>query len=364
MVPSDMTSRPSEAGSPNLDFLRAYAVLTVYFGHLLQTFHIEHIWGNLTIYDFAQTGVVIFFVHTSLVLMLSMERLHLSYGKMSIVFYIRRAFRIYPLSIVTVLLMLALRAPGFPTDHYFWQGSGVLFSNLALVQNITGSPSFPAVLWSLPYEVQMYLVLPVLFVLLRRFTSWWVPVCLWLFAVSAIIAMWKMRVRGDIPLLLEYTPCFLGGLIGYRLWRQPYFRFDFWAWPVAITLCVALRVFAGLVTVPRSTMLSAWIACLFLGLAIPQFVELRDGLARRLAGAIAKYSYGIYLSHSLVFWIAFILLRGSNSLLQSGICIALSIFLPVAMYRGIEKPMINLGVRLAGGSVRQEPKFASLEKVA
>ena len=89
----------AKTDSANLDFLRAYAVLTVYFGHALQVFHIEQIFGRVTIYDFAQTGVLIFFVHTSLVLMLSLERLRIAPSwRLFKAFYIRRAFRIYPLS--------------------------------------------------------------------------------------------------------------------------------------------------------------------------------------------------------------------------------------------------------------------------
>ncbi len=64
--------------SPNLDFVRAFAVMTVYFGHALQTFHIFQVFRRLTIFDFAQTGVLIFFVHTSLVLMLSLDRAKLT----------------------------------------------------------------------------------------------------------------------------------------------------------------------------------------------------------------------------------------------------------------------------------------------
>ena len=54
------------AHSPNLDLLRAYAVLTVYIGHLFLTFHVEYITSSFMVYDFAQTGVLFFFVHTSL----------------------------------------------------------------------------------------------------------------------------------------------------------------------------------------------------------------------------------------------------------------------------------------------------------
>src|SRR5437764_128419 len=146
--------------SANLDFLRAYAVLSVYAGHLLQTFHIDKVIGPVGIFDLAQTGVLIFFVHTSLVLMLSMERLRMESRRLFEVFYIRRAFRIYPLSIFVVAATVAAGVPAFPTVTYSRPDWLTFISNVALTQNLTRTTPLPAVLWSLPYEVQMYVVLP------------------------------------------------------------------------------------------------------------------------------------------------------------------------------------------------------------
>jgi peptidoglycan/LPS O-acetylase OafA/YrhL len=345
--------------SANLDFLRACAVLTVYFGHALQTFHIEKVIGRATIYDFAQTGVLIFFVHTSLVLMLSLKRLQIpSLRRLFTVFYVRRIFRIYPLSIATVLIMLAAHVPAFATRQYSWPGSFAVLSNLTLTQNLTRSRSYPDVLWSLPYEVQMYVVLPVLFVLLLRFSSWWVPIGLWALDVALIVLMWKLTptdanqwVKG-IPLLLQYSPCFLAGIVGYRLWFVARMELPFFGWPIVITSCVALRVLAEATSIPQATTLSKWFACLLLGLAVPQFRELGRGWIRTFAAIVAKYSYGIYLSHSVVFWIAFILLRDKPFWLQSGVCLALSVLFPLAMYHGVEKPMIGVGVSIASATAK------------
>jgi peptidoglycan/LPS O-acetylase OafA/YrhL len=340
-------------GSANLDFLRAFAVLSVYVGHLLQTFHIEKIVGRVTIFDVAQTGVLTFFVHTSLVLMLSLERHRETGGRLFTAFYIRRAFRIYPLSILIVVLMFSAHIPAFPIQQYSWPGWGALISNVALTQNLTGSISVPAVLWSLPFEVQMYAVLPVIFVLLRRFRSPWLPICLWVIDVAAISLMLKFKMRA-IPGLLAYTPCFLGGIIGYRLWRGSRMRLPFWGWPLAIISCVALRVFAEVSGLRGATMTSSWVACLLLGVAAPQFQELGSGCVRSLAEKIAKCSYGVYLSHCVVFWFAFVLLKNESFWLRSLLCAALSVILPLALYHVIEKPMIDAGVCVARITARQK----------
>ena len=359
----------AKTDSANLDFLRAYAVLTVYFGHALQVFHIEKIFGRVTIYDFAQTGVLIFFVHTSLVLMLSLERLCIAPSwRLFKVFYIRRAFRIYPLSIATVLVMLAAHVPAFPDIGFSRLGIVALLSNLTLTQNVTRSGSYPAVLWSLPYEVQMYIVLPFLFVIVRRFSSSWLPICLWAFDVALIVAMWIVTPANaqewlkGIPLVLQYTPCFLAGIIGYRLWSAMRRTLPFVGWPVVITSCIALRVLAGTTPIPHAATLSKWLACLILGLTVSRFREVGSGWVRSFAAIIAKYSYGIYLSHSTAFWVAFILLRNNPLWIQGGVCLALSILIPLAMYHGVEKPMITAGIRLAAAPAKSVAVSATLDR--
>jgi len=79
----------------NLDALRCTAVLLVLFAHLLMVLgHLDvPVSKNLGVRDLAQLGVLMFFIHTSLVLMMSLQRL--GPCKATARFYIRRAFRIY-----------------------------------------------------------------------------------------------------------------------------------------------------------------------------------------------------------------------------------------------------------------------------
>ena len=84
----------SKGASANLDFLRTVAVLLVLAQHLCTRLHVEHIgWAPTT--SLGPFGVLLFFVHTSLVLMSSMERSGLSGVLLLKDFYIRRIFRIY-----------------------------------------------------------------------------------------------------------------------------------------------------------------------------------------------------------------------------------------------------------------------------
>ena len=157
---SDMVSTRNptvEATSdlPNLDLLRTVAVLLVFVGHLMLTA------GVRGLGDVGRFGVLLFFVHTSLVLMLSMERLGLTGGKLYFAFLIRRFFRIYPLSVLAVLSALAFHFPSAPwVSGYIETGWKENLSNIFLIQNVTHSGSVLAVLWSLPFEIQMYAILP------------------------------------------------------------------------------------------------------------------------------------------------------------------------------------------------------------
>ena len=56
-------------------------------------------------------GVLLFFVHTALVLMSSIERQGTHRAGWVRAFYVRRALRIYPLAVVTILLVAACAVP-------------------------------------------------------------------------------------------------------------------------------------------------------------------------------------------------------------------------------------------------------------
>ena len=94
--------------SPNLDILRAIAVLTVVVDHLVPTlrFHgyeVPHLVQLLTLH-IGNAGVLAFFVHNSLVLMYSLERAGgAGRGAWFWRFYLRRGLRIYPLALKAAL---------------------------------------------------------------------------------------------------------------------------------------------------------------------------------------------------------------------------------------------------------------------
>ena len=73
-------------------------MLMVLFDHLCRHYHLDRL-GGIVVADVGIFGVLLFFVHTSLVLMYSMQRSGLTGFALMKNFHVRRFFRIYPLSV-------------------------------------------------------------------------------------------------------------------------------------------------------------------------------------------------------------------------------------------------------------------------
>lgn len=323
--------------SPNLDFLRSYAVLVVLAAHLIQSFNNNRVeFGPFDHAHFGRWGVLVFFVHTSLVLMQSLERTPASGASLAAHFYTRRLFRLYPLSIVAVLVGVICQIPAMPHLAYEPMEARDLVSNLALTTNLTASPLVQVPLWSLPLEVQMYLLLPLVFWMTRwRGARWWM-LLLWAGSVQAA----RMTRPHAVPALtlLQYVPCFLGGILAYTWMRHMGRRFPGWIWPIYI-----LAVWLFYAYTPRD----GWLACLMLGAGIPFFSEIGSRPINWTTARIAKYSYSIYLAHVPVIWLAFVQLRDLALWQQWIVLWATLAIASLVLYHAIEAPMIRIGSRLA-----------------
>src|SRR5579859_6702695 len=157
----------SSSESANLDLLRSVAVLFVVAFHLALYFGVVRP-EQRGLYSLGHWGVLMFFVHTSLVLMRSLARLRQRFPGESLFleFMVRRCFRLLPLSSFAVLVIALFHLPvGHLDKGHFLAGSTRsvdVLANLLLVQNLTKIESIEAPLWSLPFEMQMYLVLPLI----------------------------------------------------------------------------------------------------------------------------------------------------------------------------------------------------------
>ena len=193
------------------------------------------------------------------------------------------------------------------------------------------------VLWSLPFEVQMYLFLPFIFAIVSGRRRLWSLLAFWV--TSFVVAWVQPRVWWlyHAP-LLRFVPCFLPGIIAYVLPHKAALRSSLW--PLLI---------AGLIVVCtlRPGELLGGVLCLVLGWSIPFFGEIRSTWLRIVANRIATYSYGIYLSHQFCIWFALDMLARYSAWVKMTVLIGSLVLLPIVLYHTIEYPMIRLGVRVA-----------------
>lgn len=349
-----LSPSPEKGFSANLDLLRAIAVLLVLAQHLCKRMNIESFAGMPTS-SWGWFGVLLFFVHTCLVLMYSMERRPLTGWPLLKNFAIRRLFRIYPLSILAVVTALMLHLDSdingiHGLSHGPFPGIASVASNLLLVQNLTYAKSIVNVLWSLPFELQMYGLLPLFFLWIHKKGTGsksllWPLLAIWIASVGAAVLQPRIHGLGRLS-ILAFIPNFLPGVIAYTLPHRA--RIASFFWPLfIISLVVAFA--------RRPSFSTGWVLCLILGLMIPLFREIQVRWLRSISNRIATYSYGIYLSHQFCLWIVFGPLASHTPALRICVLMGTLVALPILLYHGIEKPMIKIGVQFAGWAAHRQP---------
>lgn len=343
----------------NLDLLRAAAVMLVLVSHLIMALgYLDHPFlKEWAIRDLAMMGVLMFFIHTSLVLMMSLDRL----GDHNIVrrFYVRRAFRIYPLAIVTIAAALALKIPPHFEPVYEPPSWAAILENALLVQNLFQTPAIVGPMWSLPLEVQMYLMLPFIYFAARKVQSYIGIIALVLSGFVVWYAELRISRALDYLPLLRFAPWFFMGIAayaGYRIVKPciPAAYFVFTLFLLMLTPSLVVRFIGG-----HRAGWAIWGAGVLFALALPYFRDIANETTRNGAHIIAKYSYGIYLAHVPIMWFAFQRLSTEAVWLQVTIFVVLMPLVPVLFYHLVEAPFIRIGARIADSLSTSAPSFAS-----
>ena len=327
----------------NLDFIRSVAVLLVIFTHV-RTYTHRQIFPSQWVWFLGLIGVFIFFTHTALVLMWSLER-----DPAPLNFYLRRIFRLYPLWLVVLFLSLAIRLPTSPyfapQFRFFRPGGWEVLQNALLVMNLFGAGVARVIgaSWSLPVEAQMYVVLPFLFFV--RSNHRLLPLLILDGLAIAMARRLDPKIAQD---LLFCTPLFLPGAmayVGFRKWRAVLPAWSFVVW--IIVLVAGVDLYASRT---QDSFRSGWIFCLALGMTLPLFQQLSFRPLVRTASLVARYSYGLYLCHFAAIAIGLHYMARFNLVLRALAFVASLTGLSVFFYHTVEKPMIRLGGRLAGSS--------------
>jgi peptidoglycan/LPS O-acetylase OafA/YrhL len=338
-----MPTATKAAISNNLDLLRAIAVLCVFVSHLLGAA------GYLVIRSLGHFGVILFFVHTSFVLMGSLERLDrngVSDVRYMVAFWARRIFRIYPLSILFVVLAATFHTPSMPGVVYEWIGAKGFVANLGLFENLTYARDILGPLWSLPLEVQMYVMLPFAYFIIRRNVGYR-SAGLWVFSIA--LALTVPRISGRLN-VFEYAPCFTSGIVAFDLLRKRARyaqRLSWWLWPIGIMSAIFLFTPLDNLNLLEK-IYRAWFLSLGIGLLYVFVAEAPCNSIQRVLHWIAEHSYGIYLSHIVVIWFVFYPMAATPIWVRAAVLAISAVAIPGLLYRYVEEPLMYVGHRLSG----------------
>jgi len=337
----------------NLDFLRALAVTVVTGAHVAE-FYVNAL---KIIRPLGAVGVNLFFVHTALVLMQSLERQerdgsrHLFWD-----FAIRRFFRIYPLATFVTLAVILFHIPSnrMEVGHLYSMklSVGSIISNLTLTQGFFALVlTIVAPMWSLSFEVYMYLFLPALYRLLRYNFAILFAGSL---AVSTLLLYYYPYETGWSYLrIFQYVPCFMPGIMAYWLSKKVTPRFPAYSWVIFLFAVLGItysdiapnwRFFPGW---------GRWWVPIVVGFSIPFFKQLTSPTLTKASKIIARYSYGIYLVHYFCIWAALEKIGHNHLVLGIMSFCLLLVAIPVVLYHVLEEPLINFGKRIIQRRFRQ-----------
>jgi peptidoglycan/LPS O-acetylase OafA/YrhL len=264
-------------------------------------------------------------------------------------FYIRRAFRIYPLCWVSILLVLTTGLTDIPHDAVVEMGWRGILANFALLQNITHCGDVLGPLWSLPWEVQMYLVLPMLFLLMKKSGyPLLLAVSMW-FCLTTLAVLSETYTVPSILHALIFPPMFFGGMVAFYFCSRIQPRIPSFAWTLVVPMLLVGRclLLHGIsLQNPYNVVVNAAIS-LFLGFAIPLFKSIHRPLITHFSHLLAKYSYGIYLFHIPALAFIYKYFASYSIVFKIGALVVITGAVSVLLYHTVEHPLIQFGKHVA-----------------
>lgn len=169
-----------------LTWLRGVAALLVVFSHICRCLetqfpnHSENDSGVFKFLDLGSFGVALFFTLSGCTLYLSVSEKGFTNYNSYFIFYLKRFFRVWPAFFIALVIYLIAGVLFKPTlidipnswiaSHFIKEYSFIDVSKYALfIFNITGPQEFfNNAFWSLPIEFQYYLMLPLVFILIKK----------------------------------------------------------------------------------------------------------------------------------------------------------------------------------------------------
>lgn len=317
-----------------------------------------------------ESAVALFFVISGLVLGLSLDKHEQGFWGKSASFIFRRAMRIYPALIVSLLFIQLWLPVIYPAPDY--AGASLMFQPLFRVPQAADffanllfiSNQMNPVIWTLKVEMEAALLLPLLHLIDRKSPPQISVVVLmllmglatggqdastqkWLFAfyLGLMLPQWGPWLVSAMKTSPLGAGGWLGGvLMALGLVRHLFFGTRYSALTPFVEGVCAMMLIASVVYHPEV-----------------RWWKVFDLAAIRTLG---RLSYSFYLFHFIIHYligVAMLLLVAPQALsaypivwhgLLSVVSVTLTIPFAALCYRWIEKPFIEVGRRLTGGGVR------------
>ena len=295
---------------PALDGIRGVAALFVVINHVfLRAFPgypVDHAPGWAAAFIYGRFAVVVFIVLSGFSLSLAAAADGWQLGDLTR-YARRRAWRILPPYWVALAFSLAmtwfvLAQPGWPVPN----GRSVIVHAL-LVQDVVATPSPNRAFWSIAIEVQLYLLLPLLVLVARRFGSGAA-----LAAVALPVGLLGLAAAGGAAtptrLIAQYTPdlavLFGVGVAAAGVAASPAARRHPWHWyAAALAAPVVGLIFAqgSVWTIGHffwvDLALGPALGCLLVAIACGGGQLVERALAARPLRRLGSFSYSLYLTH-------------------------------------------------------------------
>jgi peptidoglycan/LPS O-acetylase OafA/YrhL len=341
---------------PQIDGLRAAAVSLVMIGHYA---HVTEV-GSL--------GVETFYVISGFLITWLLVGEHDATGAIRpTIFYLRRAFRIFPAFYVFLLInALALAGtPAMPRPGY-WAAAATYTADYYAATHVEPSGALTHT-WSLAVEEQFYLLWPlVLMLLLRRNRG---AARLALAGVMAAVTVWRVGLvwlAGVPSHYLQFAPdtradfLAVGAFVALGWGTPAHQSFEAFLNPrrwLSLLTLAALVAVAATLGLARAFEFSYPAKVVLLGLLLAQLVGSRGrGTWRVLDSVLMRWlgrlSYSIYLYHYLV-WVV-VGWTISDPVIRGVVGAALTVPIAALSYYGVERPFLRLRDRIRPALVSPE----------
>lgn len=340
-----------------LDTLRFVAAALVLFQHLFE--HRPGFAGAMLVpLGPGVAGVAIFFFISGYVIPLSVGA-----QLDPRAFLIRRLFRVYPLFLAAIMLLILMAATGLlpswsamlTVSPFAW------IANLLLVQDFVGVPAFLGVSWTLAIELIWYGLFALVLSLCGKHAGDVLDVLVPAALVGLALASLLLQTR----LPIGRPTMIYAAVIGYQLFRFHRGDIDVARLARSVTIFALVAWAANFVSFgifrhPSITVgqaLGPWTLATAIFVAAMLVRPIRE--ARWLNSGplpiLGAMSYSTYLLHPIAIAAADLYAPGG---MRVPLALLMTLLLSIAGYRLVEKPGVALGRRLAqGGRGRAEAGF-------